>query len=135
MLNDKMMMTQLVIVERRVLKGSLHTIPDVHNLFTFHRLELMARSLGSYSKKIVRELYVSYVATLRGILDRRSKPVKQDPLTDILVQRCWVDISSISIPRFLYGGSTDSARVPPSSSVRIQVGVGQGFPVSAEQRT
>ena len=55
MLNDKMMMTRLVIVERRVLKGSLHTIPDVHNLFTFHRLELMARSLGSYKKDIFRD--------------------------------------------------------------------------------
>ena len=76
MLNHNMVMTQLVIVEQRVLTRSLHTVPDVHNLFTCHKLELMARNLGSYSEEIVRELYVPYVETLRGVSDMRSKLVK-----------------------------------------------------------
>ena len=76
-----MVITRLVIVERRVLKGSLHTIPDVHNLFTFHRLELMARSLGSYKKNIFRDFYASYMATLRGSIDRRDRPTNEESLT------------------------------------------------------
>lgn len=37
MLNDKRVMTLLVIVEPRVPTGSLDTIPEVHKLFNLHR--------------------------------------------------------------------------------------------------
>ena len=112
MMNEKMVMTRLVTMERIVLKGSLHIIPDVHSLFTYHRLEWMARSLGSYSEEIVREFYASYMQTLPSVLDKRSKPVKQDLLTEVLVRGYRVDISSTSICRFMYGRSTDAVRVP-----------------------
>ena len=55
LLNDKGVMTRLV---------NLHTVPAVHDLFTCHRLEWVARHVGSYNKDIVREFYASYVATL-----------------------------------------------------------------------
>ena len=38
-LNDKGVMTRTLILERRVLTGSLSTIPEIHNIFTRHRLE------------------------------------------------------------------------------------------------
>lgn len=74
-------MTRLVIVESIVLAGSLHTILDINKLFTCHRLELMALSLGSYIEDIIREFYASYVENLRGSLDKRAKSAKKDPLT------------------------------------------------------
>ena len=64
MLNDKGVMTQFVIVERRVRIGSLHVVPLEHYLFIRHRLEWMARSVGSYNEYIVRGFYASYVGTL-----------------------------------------------------------------------
>lgn len=71
----------------------------------------MARSLSSCTEEIVREFYASYVETLKGVFERRAKPVKHDPLTKVLVQGCWVDISFTSIRRLLYGGSTYDMRV------------------------
>ena len=47
-LNDKGVMTQTLIIEQRVLTKSLPTMPAIHDLFTRHRLECMARSLGRY---------------------------------------------------------------------------------------
>lgn len=70
MLNDKMVITRFVSVERRVLRGSLHTITEVHILFTCQRLEWMAKSLQLYRKEVVKE-------TLKGSLDRRVNPVKR----------------------------------------------------------
>ncbi|KAG5619614.1 hypothetical protein H5410_004832 [Solanum commersonii] len=51
----------------------------------------------------MREFYVSYAATLRGSISKRSKPLAQDPLTSTLVRGCPVDISPAMIRRFLYG--------------------------------
>lgn len=59
-LNEKGMMTRLVTVEQRLLTGSLHTVPDVHRLFTHHKLDWMARSLG----RIARILFKSYTPHL-----------------------------------------------------------------------
>lgn len=70
MLNDKNVMNRLVTFERRVLKSSMHTILEVHDLFTSYKLEWMERSVGSYIEEILREFYASYVATLRGALDK-----------------------------------------------------------------
>ena len=70
-------------VERQVQTGRLHTVPVVHDFFSRHQLEWMARCVGSYSEEIVREFYTSYVVTLRGALDRWSNPAKHDPLTDV----------------------------------------------------
>ena len=64
LLNNKGVMTRMVTVERQVLKGSLHTFPVEHDLFTRHRLEWMVMSLGSYSKDIVRDFYALSVANL-----------------------------------------------------------------------
>ena len=52
-LNDKGFMTQTLTLERRVVTGSLPTMLDIHNLFTKHRLEWTARSLGHYSEELV----------------------------------------------------------------------------------
>ena len=45
-LTDKGVMTRTLTLERRVLTGSLSTMPEIHNLFTKHRLEWTARPLG-----------------------------------------------------------------------------------------
>ena len=37
-LNDKVVMTRTLTLDRRVLRGSLPTMPEIHNLFTRHRL-------------------------------------------------------------------------------------------------
>ena len=58
----------MLTVELRVLTGSLNTVPAVHVLFTHHRLEWMARSVGSYNKEMVREFYISYVHSLQVLL-------------------------------------------------------------------
>ncbi|KAG5620376.1 hypothetical protein H5410_005594 [Solanum commersonii] len=46
----------------------------------------MARDPGTYSEEIVRELYASYVATLRGLISKWSKTTAQDPLTSTMVR-------------------------------------------------
>lgn len=69
-------MTQLVTVEHRCLIRILHTVPKMHKLLNLHKFKWMARSLGSYSEEIFREFYTSYVATLRGSIDRQAKPAK-----------------------------------------------------------
>ena len=45
----------------------------------------MSRSVEFYREEFVRELYASYVATLRGSFDRWAKTVKQGPVTEVLV--------------------------------------------------
>ena len=73
-LTDKGVMTRTLTSERRVLTGSLPTMPEIHNLFTKHRLKWTARPLGRYSEEMVREFYASYVATLRSQIDRWATP-------------------------------------------------------------
>lgn len=63
-LNFKGVITRLMIVDLRVLTGSLYTVPDVQRLFIQHRLEWIDKSLGSFSVEIVWEFYTSYVVTL-----------------------------------------------------------------------
>ena len=75
-MNDKGVMTRTLTLERRVLTGSLPTTPEIHNLFTRHRLELKAHSLERYSEELVREFYASYMATLISQIDRRAAPAK-----------------------------------------------------------
>ena len=105
-------MTRTLTLERRVLSGSLPTIPEIHNLFTRHRLRWTARPLGRYSEEMVREFYASYVATLRSYIDRRASPTKQAPLEHVRVRGEQVDISLPAIRRFLYGESVDATRTP-----------------------
>ena len=75
-LNDKEVMTQTLTLEQLVLMGSLPTMTEIHNLFTRHRQEWTARSLGRYSEEFVREFYASYVDTLRSQIDRQVAPTK-----------------------------------------------------------
>ena len=63
-------------------------MPEIHNLFTRHRLEWTACPLGRYHEEIVREFYASYVATLRSQIDRRAAPAKQDLLEQVRVRVC-----------------------------------------------
>uniref|UniRef100_M1DXF6 Integrase core domain containing protein n=1 Tax=Solanum tuberosum TaxID=4113 RepID=M1DXF6_SOLTU len=98
-------MARTITEERRVLTGSLHTVPDIHRMFYFHRCDWMARDPGTYSEEMVREFYASYDATLRGSITK-SKPLAQDPLTSTMVRGCPVDISPATISRFLYGPTT-----------------------------
>ena len=53
LLIDKRVMTRILTVEQRVLTGSVHTMPYIHDLFTRHQLEWMARSVGLYSEELV----------------------------------------------------------------------------------
>ncbi|KAG5604757.1 hypothetical protein H5410_026249, partial [Solanum commersonii] len=80
-----------------------YIVPDIYRLFNLHKCGWMARDPGTYNEEIVRELYASSVATLRGSISKRSKPLAQDPITFTLVQGCPVDISPATIRRFLYG--------------------------------
>uniref|UniRef100_M1DL65 Integrase core domain containing protein n=1 Tax=Solanum tuberosum TaxID=4113 RepID=M1DL65_SOLTU len=47
MINEKGNMARLINEERKVLIGSLHTMPDIHRLFQKHKCEWMARKLGT----------------------------------------------------------------------------------------
>ena len=87
-------------------------MPKIHNLFTRHRLKWIARLLGSYSEEMVREFYVSYVATLRSQIDRRAAPAKQALLEQVRVRGVQVDISLPAIRRFLYGEGVDATQIP-----------------------
>ena len=106
MINDKQKMARTITEERRVLTGSLHTVPEIHRLFNLHKCDWMARDPGTYSEEMVREFYASYAATLRGSITKRSKPLAQDPLTSTMVRGCPVDISPATINHFLYGPTT-----------------------------
>uniref|UniRef100_M1DXJ6 Integrase core domain containing protein n=1 Tax=Solanum tuberosum TaxID=4113 RepID=M1DXJ6_SOLTU len=86
MINDKQKMAQTITEERRVLIRSLHTVPDIHQLFNFHKCDWMVRDPGTYSEEIVQEFYALYAATLRGSITKRSKPLAQDPLTSTMVR-------------------------------------------------
>ena len=63
--------------------------------------------MGCYSEELVREFYVSYVATLRSQIDRRAAPAKQAPLEQVRVCGIHVDISLPAISRYLYGEYVD----------------------------
>lgn len=89
-----------------------HTVPNVKRLFFRHRLEWLAKSLGTYSEEIFQEFYASYVENLLVSLDRRVKLAKQDPLITLLVGRFREDISPVTIYRFMYGTSTGITQAP-----------------------
>ena len=69
-------MTQTLTLERRVLTGSIPTMPEIYNLFTTHQLEWTARLLGRYSEELVREFDASYIATLLSQINRHAAPAK-----------------------------------------------------------
>ena len=85
---------------------------EIHNLFTRHRLEWTARSLGRFSEEMVREFYASYVATLRSQIEGRAAPTKQAQQEKVRVRGVQVDISLPAIRRFLYGEGVDATRTP-----------------------
>ena len=87
-------------------------MPEIHNIFTKHRLEWTARPLGRYSEELVQEFYASYVATVRSQVGRQAAHAKQAPLEQVLVRSVQVDISLPAIRRFLYGESADATRTP-----------------------
>ena len=92
-------------------------MPEIHKLFTRHRLEWTARPLRRYNEEMVREFYASYVATLRSQIDRRDAPAKQAPLEQVRVRGVQVDISLPAICRFLYGESADASGLPTLPSL------------------
>ena len=51
--NNKEVMTRTLTVERRVLTGSLRTMPDIHEIFTRHRLEWKDEDVGRYSEEMI----------------------------------------------------------------------------------
>ena len=87
-------------------------MPEIHNLFTRHRLEWTTHMFERYNEEMVREFYASYVATLWSQIDRRSPPAKQAPLEQVQVRGVQVDISLLAIRRILYGESADATRTP-----------------------
>ncbi|KAG5611704.1 hypothetical protein H5410_022985 [Solanum commersonii] len=129
-------MAQLITEERRLLTGSLHTVPDIHRLFNLHKCDWMARDPGTYSEDIVREFYASYAATLRGSISKRSNPMDQDPLTSIVVRGCLVDISHATISRFLYCLTTGHSLSLNTTEFEYRCDIVQNgaFQRNAEQR-
>ena len=87
-------------------------MPEIHNLFTKHRLECTPRPFGRYSEELVREFYASYVATLRSHIDRWAAPAKQAKLEQVRVRGVQVDISMPAICQFLYGVGVDVTYTP-----------------------
>ena len=87
-------------------------MPQIHNIFTKHRLEWTTRSLGRYSEELVREFYASYVATLISQIDGRAAPVKQAPLEHVRARGIQVDISLPAIRRYLYSEDVDTNQIP-----------------------
>lgn len=65
-LNEKMVRIWLVTVERRVFTWSLHTVPEVHTLFTLHSHDWMAEEANS--TEFLREFYASYVDGTEGLV-------------------------------------------------------------------
>lgn len=124
-LNNKGVMTRMVTVERQVLKGSLHTFPVEHDLFTRHRLEWMVMSIGSYSKKMVLKFYASYLVTL-GVLwtSVRTPPNTAHSQMFEFEALGWTFLLLPSV-----------AKGSPHSRVRLHVGVGQEWTISLEQRS
>ena len=122
-LNEKGFMTRTLTLEWRVLTRSLPTMPEIHNLFTRHRLEWTVHLLGRYSEELVREFYASYVATLRSRIDRQAAPAKQAPLEHVQVRGIQVDISLPAIRRYLYGEDVDANQTlsPPSFDYRWRI--------------
>lgn len=52
--------------------------------------------MRTYSEEIIREFYAFYVGTLRGSIDRRERPSKKDPLTNIKI---WdIRLTFLSLP-------------------------------------
>ena len=94
-------------------------MPEIHNLFTRHRLEWTARPLGRYIEEVIREIYASYVATLRSQIDRRAAPAKKAPLEQVRVRGVQVDIFLPVIRRFLYGGVQMLRGLPTLPSLTI----------------
>uniref|UniRef100_M1DF93 Integrase core domain containing protein n=1 Tax=Solanum tuberosum TaxID=4113 RepID=M1DF93_SOLTU len=68
-------MARTITEERIVFTESLHTVPDIHRLFNFHKWDWMARDPGTYRKEMVREFYTSYAATLRCSIAKRDSGV------------------------------------------------------------
>ena len=85
--NDKVVMIRALTLERQVLKRILPTMPNIHTLFTRHRLEWIAHVVGRYCEEMVRDFYASYVVTLRSQRYRRVSPAKQTPLEHVRVRR------------------------------------------------
>ena len=110
-LNENGVMTRTLTLEMRVLTGSLPTMPAIHNLFTGHRLEWTAHSLGRYSEELVREFYASYVDTLksrlRGGLPPPNTHLSMPEYVAFRLISPW-----ISIHRYLYGKDVDANRTP-----------------------
>uniref|UniRef100_M1DM43 Integrase core domain containing protein n=1 Tax=Solanum tuberosum TaxID=4113 RepID=M1DM43_SOLTU len=84
MKNGKEKMARTITEERRVLTGSLYTMPDIHHLFQRHKCEWMAHDPSTYSEEIVREFNASYATTLRGRIHKNAKAATQDPLTSTM---------------------------------------------------
>ncbi|WMV25868.1 hypothetical protein MTR67_019253, partial [Solanum verrucosum] len=101
--NEHQRQTRTITQERRVLIVSLHIVPTIKELFKTHKCEWMAQSPGKFSDEMARELYASYVATVRYSISKRAKLLAQPPLQATLVQIFFVDISETTIRQFIYG--------------------------------
>ena len=66
---------------------------------------------------MVRELYTSYVETLRSQIDRRASPAKPAPLEQVRVRGVSVDISLPANRQFLYGKTVDANRTPLTGEI------------------
>uniref|UniRef100_M1D9X9 Integrase core domain containing protein n=1 Tax=Solanum tuberosum TaxID=4113 RepID=M1D9X9_SOLTU len=80
MLNEHEKMAKLVTEERRVLTGSLHTAPVIHELFRTHICKWIAWCPGTYIEEIVQELMLpTMLSNLRANLDTLLAPPESTP--------------------------------------------------------
>ncbi|KAH0633328.1 hypothetical protein KY284_036114 [Solanum tuberosum] len=94
-----------LLQSHRVLTGSLHTIPALHEHFKKHRCECMVDVLGKYSPNMVRVFYASYAATMKNTMPPKAKVLDQPPLLSTLGRDILVDIYEATIFHFIYSPS------------------------------
>ena len=110
--NDKGFITRTLTLERRVLTGSLPTIPAIHpsspGIDWNGRLVMWADTVRSWSEKSTPRMW----RLSDPQIDRQASPAKHAPLDHIRLCGKRVDISLPAIRRYLYDENVDATRTP-----------------------
>lgn len=93
-----------IYVKRPIDLSRLDRAPQLRAVFDRYQLELMTRTLDSYSLAMVREFYASYRANVVHPMCKHSglrKFIRQPQLEHMLVRGVRVDISTTTIHRVI----------------------------------
>uniref|UniRef100_M1DY91 Uncharacterized protein n=1 Tax=Solanum tuberosum TaxID=4113 RepID=M1DY91_SOLTU len=71
-LTEHRKVARTITKERRVLTGSLHTVPAIEEMFKRHKYDWMAWSRGNFSEP---EFYASYAAIIHNTMPKLAKPL------------------------------------------------------------